>query len=88
MNSKTFNKIKSMKLENQVVSLDLSRRLKELGVKQESLFWWAEEKLTGWNNQDWKWVVTDSTYEGDYEQYRNITSAFTVAELERCCQRK
>lgn len=30
-----------MKLENQVVSLDIAKRLKELGVKQESLFWYA-----------------------------------------------
>src|SRR5437016_5764061 len=29
-----------MKLEDQVCSLDLAKRLKELGVKQESLIWW------------------------------------------------
>ena len=28
-----------MKLENQVVNLELSKKLKELGVKQESYFW-------------------------------------------------
>lgn len=29
-----------MKLEQQVCSLDLAKQLKELGVKQESLFYW------------------------------------------------
>jgi len=33
-----------MKLENQVVSLELAKKLKELGVKQESLFWWVEKE--------------------------------------------
>ena len=30
-----------MKLENQVCSLELAKRLQELGVKQESLFYWS-----------------------------------------------
>jgi len=29
-----------MQLKDQVVSLDLSKRLKELGYKQEGLWWW------------------------------------------------
>ena len=45
------------------------------------MFWWAEEKTGAWNPQDWHWVLTDSLYEADYNQYRNQTSAYTVAEL-------
>ena len=29
-----------MKLEDQVCSLELAKKLKELGVKQDSLFYW------------------------------------------------
>jgi uncharacterized protein HemX len=41
-NIKDTNKIAiaMISLEQQVVSLELAKRLKELGVKQESLFWW------------------------------------------------
>ena len=70
-----------MKLEQQVTSRELSERLRDLGVKEESYFKWAEEKTGGWNVKDWHWVITDDLYEGDYNQFRNITSAFTVAEL-------
>lgn len=31
-----------MELKDQVVSLELARKLKELGVKQESLYSWYE----------------------------------------------
>lgn len=34
-----------MKLEHQVTNLEISKRLKELGVKQESLFYWVADIL-------------------------------------------
>lgn len=49
---------KLMNLEQQVTNLELSKKLKSLGVKQESLFWWVREmtnkrnyKLESWNKQ-------------------------------------
>lgn len=68
-----------MTLENQVCSLELAKKLKELGVKQKSLFWWVY-----WS----KWEVH---YTADVnfkridklpEEYpQDYVSAFTVSEL-------
>lgn len=66
-----------MKLEQQVVSLDLAKRLKELGVKQEALYWWSDNTVpaTLWN------------FDALGEEFPNKTdnigeyAAFTVAEL-------
>ena len=58
-----------MPLETQVCSRELAQRLAELGVRQESVFWWVERKLT---------------YTGglaSQAQLRGGISAFTVAEL-------
>lgn len=59
-----------MNLESQVCSLELSKRLNELGVKQDSLFhWWEKENKLGiyYGN-----IVNDPILQW---------SAFTVAEL-------
>ena len=55
-------------IEWQVTSLDLSRKLKELGVKQNSIFFWLGGELRNniFDNQD---------------NYKDSFSAFTVAEL-------
>jgi hypothetical protein len=66
-----------MKLEQQVTSLELSKQLKELGVKQESVFWWnvlfnsGETELE--NFQRYK--------TSDGSPCDDSISAFTVAEL-------
>ncbi len=75
-------------LKSQVVSLELSKRLQELGVKQKSLFYWIE-----YDEKDWRLA-----YEGEMDDFfkgkgsdwiheallRNdgrIFSAFLVGEL-------
>jgi hypothetical protein len=35
-----------MKIEKQVISLELSKKLKELGIKQESAFYWERSVFT------------------------------------------
>ncbi len=67
-----------MNLENHVVSLELAKKLKELGVKQESLFEWS----TTQNGQN------ISLHETLLPSHRNFNSpyyksysAFTASEL-------
>jgi hypothetical protein len=69
-----------MKLENQVCSLELAKRLKELGVKQESLFYWCQMEKptrTAWDIRGEKFI-DDYKYTSRELKY---ISAFTVAEL-------
>jgi hypothetical protein len=73
-----------MTLEQQVVSLELSKRLRELGVKQESLFYWVKHRQTAWPDpQLW---FTGQIHEWNNKQPEAfkidiLYSAFTVAEL-------
>lgn len=68
-----------MTLENQVTSLEISKRLKELGVNQKSLFYWAKpnDDKTG---VEMNWVLRNAKYHYLAEIGR-CYSAFTVAEL-------
>jgi len=60
-----------MKLEQQVVSLELAKRLKELGCKQESAFYWSYEV-----------DVEDKYFLGPkHNGFNLLCSSFTVAEL-------
>lgn len=65
-----------MKLEDQVCSLELAKRLKKLGVKQKSYFWW------NWPPQEdilapYLCSGEDCTTVNSWKR----VSAFTVAEL-------
>ena len=69
-----------MKLQDQVPSFELSKRLKELGVKQESLFYYQKE--SGPNG--WGLVFHTSIYflpPSEPQEVYGLVSAFTVAEL-------
>ena len=64
-----------MKIEDQVVSLELSKRLKELGIKQDSYFCWF--RLL---ESDFLYTLSERWQIDDEERFDEI-SAFTVAEL-------
>lgn len=61
-----------MKLEDQVVSLELAKKMKELGFEQESLCYW-------WKFSGWEICYKSSSNVNKKERY--VYSAYTVAEL-------
>ncbi len=63
-----------MKLEQQVCSIELAKRLKELGVKQESFCWWHKDRLGSYE-------LTQYTPSTNARKTDEFYSAFTVAEL-------
>lgn len=68
-----------MRLEEQVCSLELSKRLKELGVRQESAFIWYHPKRIDGSINRGDYLLDKSSYPKLDEQDR--LSAFSVAEL-------
>jgi len=69
-----------MKLEDQVTNLELSKELKELGVKQESLFYWGYhgDCLMLMPGKD-HWLEKDN---GNFKTGEGMPySAFTSSEL-------
>lgn len=65
-----------MKFQNQVTSLKLSKRLKELGYPQESLHFWAVEMSKGRETDKWSLCPKEHLL-SEHPKY----SAPTVAEL-------
>jgi hypothetical protein len=65
-----------MKIKEQCVSLELAKRLKKAGIKQESFFWFAF--------CDDKWTLCqkdDDFFYNDANLDPNVCSAFTATEL-------
>lgn len=61
----------NMNLDQQVTSLELSKRLNESGLKQDSLFYWHT-----YNNKDWQ-----LNHDAQGCACNEFISAYTVAEL-------
>jgi len=71
-----------MKLEDQVCSLDLAKKLKELGVKQESYFTWYQGIGGVWYLGDPAESMNNAVEIGHTTAPQfNFVAAFTVAEL-------
>jgi len=69
-----------MKLEQQVCSLEYVKKLKELRVKQDSLWCWKINKMKGVKPEII--LSKDKEEEYEYEEFsKKYCSAFTVAEL-------
>lgn len=68
-----------MNIEKYVVSLELAKKLKELGVSQKTLFYHYNEPYVD-NTDDW--VITNwSDYETAYSNKSEPYSAFLASEL-------
>jgi hypothetical protein len=63
-----------MKLEDQVVSLELAKKLRELGFEQESLFYWHFDEIVRR-----EFMPTDQNLKVSTDGHN--FSAYTVAEL-------
>lgn len=77
-----------MKLEQQVVSLDLSKRLKELGFKQESFLTWNKSIVKKTGEEIWTLAPCFGFSNNNFPSGRTHNhiwdeecSAYTVAEL-------
>jgi hypothetical protein len=67
-----------MNLKDQVVSHELAKRLKELGVPQESLWWWIRHSMSSYG-YGIELKFKDSI---NIMHHEDRVSAFTCAELE------
>lgn len=74
-----------MKLEDQVCSLKYAKRLKELGVKQKSLFYWVSSRWDKTGNKRHRIHEGIPEYAkgemGEKYNFLEINSAFTASEL-------
>ena len=73
-----------MKLENQVCSLELAKKIKQLGVKQDSLWWWMKYQRMPDSSIFWTIQREEIKDTNEYSFIkRDNISAFTVSECLR-----
>lgn len=75
-----------MLLEEQVISLEFAKKLKDLGVRQGSLFYWVRQFETDENGCNKFLLKFDSRNEVSsilnvFNYFPNSLSAFTISEL-------
>lgn len=69
-----------MKIKDQVCSIELAKKLKELGIMEESLFYWSYGCVT--ENSQWLICQKDSDFfYQDYDKDNDIFHAYNVSEL-------
>jgi hypothetical protein len=66
-----------MNIKDQVVSLELAKELKDLGVQQDSYFWWIQYCTSDGCKSEWKIEQLYCPWSGSLETY----AVPTVAEL-------
>jgi len=77
---------KEMRLEEQVVSLELSKELKEAGYEQEGIFYWVKINDITDDNKE-KWIVSLNIWSSPTIPHEHIVAP-TVAELGRILPEK
>lgn len=68
-----------MNIEQQVTSLELAKKLKELGYPQEGLFWWDNREI-GHEPKGLEWVINFVKSKKLGDEYGAVVAP-TVAEL-------
>lgn len=68
-----------MKLEDQVVSLELAKKLKELGVKQESLWYWYHPAIEP-EDSDLVLNSRGRVLNGDFAEVQTRLSGYEIKE--------
>jgi hypothetical protein len=72
--------------EKQAVSLERAKRLKELGVRQESVFWWrASPGTAGYDNDpatSITWCVADLPFKLEWAEKQYDTYQIRICTME------